>query len=119
PDVGGMRVASIRNVVVLPAPLGPRKPKISPAPTRRSMPLTAATRAPRDLNVRRRSVVSIIHFEIGAWESGVAEIGVGLAILTLLRPSARCFTQRSLRCSTASGNICAVQIVLTTGANCQ
>ena len=30
PDVGAMSVASVRTVVVLPAPLGPRKPKTSP-----------------------------------------------------------------------------------------
>src|SRR3954452_5434717 len=30
PDVGLMRPTSIRIVVVLPAPFGPRKPKISP-----------------------------------------------------------------------------------------
>ena len=33
PAVGGSSVASIRSVVVLPAPLGPRKPKTSPAAT--------------------------------------------------------------------------------------
>src|SRR5207245_6252783 len=58
----------------LPAPCGPRKPKISPAPTRRSTPLTASTTPPRVLNVRRRSVVSII---------GPGN-GVGVGILTLL-----------------------------------
>ena len=31
PLVGGRSVARIRRVVVLPAPLGPRKPKIDPA----------------------------------------------------------------------------------------
>ena len=31
PAVGVISVASIRSVVVLPAPFGPRKPKISPA----------------------------------------------------------------------------------------
>src|SRR5436190_322043 len=91
----------------------------SAAPTRRSMPLTAATRAPRDLNVRVRLVVSIIHFEIGAGESGVAEIGVGFGMLTLLRRLPDASRQRFLRCSTASGNICAVQILPTAGANCQ
>ena len=50
----------MRRVVVLPAPFGPRKPKISPAPTLRSTPRTASTSDFRDLNVRRRSCVSII-----------------------------------------------------------
>ena len=37
----GSRVASICSMVVLPAPLGPRTPKISPWRTSRSMPSTA------------------------------------------------------------------------------
>ena len=39
----GSRVASIRSIVVLPAPLGPRTPKISPRCTSRSMWSTART----------------------------------------------------------------------------
>jgi hypothetical protein len=45
----------MRWVVVLPAPLGPSKPTISPAATSKSMPRTASTTrwvAPRVLNVR-------------------------------------------------------------------
>ena len=41
PPVGASRVARIRIVVVLPAPLGPRNPKNSPAPTEKSMLSTA------------------------------------------------------------------------------
>src|SRR5215831_4409203 len=41
PDVGLSRPAIIRSVVVLPAPLGPRKPWISPGCTSRLTPLTA------------------------------------------------------------------------------
>jgi len=33
PDVGRISVPSTRTVVVFPAPLGPRKPNTSPAPT--------------------------------------------------------------------------------------
>src|SRR5437764_1659090 len=33
PDVGAISVARVRTVVVLPAPFGPRNPKISPWPT--------------------------------------------------------------------------------------
>ena len=33
----------MRRVVVFPAPLGPRNPNICPAPTVRSIPLTAST----------------------------------------------------------------------------
>ncbi len=41
PSSIGSRVASIRSTVVLPAPLGPSTPKISPRRTSRSMPSTA------------------------------------------------------------------------------
>src|SRR3954469_15317953 len=44
PAVGSTRVHSILMVVDLPAPLGPRKPKTSPAATSKSTPSTA-TRA--------------------------------------------------------------------------
>ena len=43
PDVIDSSVVSIRTHVDLPAPLGPRNPKISPALTSRSTPLTAST----------------------------------------------------------------------------
>src|SRR5579859_5803248 len=59
PPVGGISVASMRSVVVLPAPLGPRKPNISPAFTARSTPATASTMRLPDLKVRRRPCVSI------------------------------------------------------------
>src|SRR5437016_14267976 len=45
PAVGVSSVHSIEIVVDLPAPFGPRNPKISPARTSRSMPATA-TRSP-------------------------------------------------------------------------
>src|SRR5881275_2403738 len=41
PDVGSTSVQSILMVVDLPAPLGPRKPKTSPAATSKSTPSTA------------------------------------------------------------------------------
>ncbi len=43
PAVGRSRVVSMRTVVLLPAPFGPRKPKISPWATSRSTPSTAFT----------------------------------------------------------------------------
>ena len=42
PEVGGATPISIRMAVVLPAPLGPRKPKKEPFGTSRSSPSTAA-----------------------------------------------------------------------------
>src|SRR5579859_1117002 len=59
PPVGGISVASMRSVVVLPAPLGPRKLHISPAFTARSTPATASTTRLPDLKVRRRPCVSM------------------------------------------------------------
>src|SRR5713226_323278 len=42
PDVGGASPISMRIVVVLPAPFGPRNPKKEPRGTSRSRPSTAA-----------------------------------------------------------------------------
>ena len=49
PDVIDMSVVSIRTVVDLPAPFGPRNPNTSPAATSRSTPRTASTVPPRPL----------------------------------------------------------------------
>ena len=58
-------VASMRSVVVLPAPLGPRKPKISPSATVRSTPADRldgllVSRPSRERNDFRSPLVSII-----------------------------------------------------------
>ncbi|AKZ58175.1 hypothetical protein SAM23877_5130 [Streptomyces ambofaciens ATCC 23877] len=60
PPVGASSVVSIRRVVVLPAPLGPRKPRISPARTVRSMPRTASTGPCFVSKVRARPAVLMI-----------------------------------------------------------
>src|SRR5215471_18877524 len=60
PAVGRSSVVSIRRVVVLPAPFGPRKPTISPSSTVRSTPRTASTVRFRLRNVRARPSASII-----------------------------------------------------------
>src|SRR5438128_7937574 len=54
PLVGMRSVASIFIVVVLPAPFGPSRPKISPRSTRRSMPSTAWKRSRRSGSPRSR-----------------------------------------------------------------
>jgi hypothetical protein len=41
PEVGLDTPVKIRMVVVLPAPLGPKKPKVSPSPTEKLISLTA------------------------------------------------------------------------------
>lgn len=43
PESGEMSVASIRSVVVLPAPLGPSRPKISPLYAVNESPSTAVS----------------------------------------------------------------------------
>ena len=48
PDVGFSKVVRIIIVVLLPAPLGPRKPKISPFSTDNEISFTAIT-SPNDL----------------------------------------------------------------------
>ncbi len=55
PLLGCESVQSMLIVVVLPAPLGPRKPKTSPVPTSKLTPRTASN-SPKDL---RRSVTEI------------------------------------------------------------
>src|SRR5215467_14136663 len=60
PAVGLSSVVSMRSVVVLPAPFGPRKPTISPSPTVRSTPRTASVVRLRLRNVRARPSASII-----------------------------------------------------------
>jgi hypothetical protein len=41
PEVGLDTQVKIRMVVVLPAPFGPKKPKVSPSPTEKLISLTA------------------------------------------------------------------------------
>src|SRR6201992_912859 len=55
PSLGLVSVQSMLIVVVLPAPLGPRKPKTSPVPTSKFTPLTAS-KSPKRL---RRSVTEM------------------------------------------------------------
>src|SRR5215831_1493228 len=58
PDVGGRKQVSMRMVVVLPAPFGPRKPTICPFRTSKEMWSTAVWRA----YLLVRSVTVIIKF---------------------------------------------------------
>src|SRR5260370_15923533 len=55
PDVGASVVVRIEMVVVLPAPLGPRSAKNSPASTRRLIPSTALNFALRYRLTRSRT----------------------------------------------------------------
>ena len=60
PAVGCSSVVSIRSVVVLPAPFGPRKPTISPGSTTKSTPQTASTRPCLVVNARASPRASMI-----------------------------------------------------------
>src|SRR5262245_35723197 len=71
----------MRSVVVLPAPFGPRKPKISPVPTSRSTPRTASTTLLRALKVRARSWVAIIVPLVGRAKAMVHLLVVAYAAL--------------------------------------
>jgi hypothetical protein len=75
PVVGAISPASMRTLVVLPAPFGPRRPKISPSPTVKVRSWTAVS-VPKTLP---RPVVSIIRQQC-AW------LGRMLAGLTVPRP---------------------------------
>src|SRR3954453_6768254 len=55
PDVGRMRPSSIRSVVVLPAPFGPRKPVMRPGSTTKSRSWTAV-KSPNRLERPRTSM---------------------------------------------------------------
>src|SRR3954452_19007338 len=66
PAVGRSNVVSIRRVVDLPAPLGPRKPTISPSSTDRPTPRTACTSRLRVLKVRARPLASMIAMGISS-----------------------------------------------------
>src|SRR4051794_38407887 len=73
PPVGVSSVASIRTVVVLPAPLGPRKATTSPSSTCRSTPLTAGTGPDRARKERVRPLAVItIHSDLGSSTAAVA-----------------------------------------------
>src|SRR5262249_15542769 len=83
PAVGLSSVVSMRSVVVLPAPFGPRKPTISPSSTVRSTPRTASTRPLRLENVRARPQASMIAMPVSfrslpAVRARVAGPGLGL-----------------------------------------
>src|SRR5215469_3007280 len=58
PEVGRSSVASILIVVVLPAPFGPRKPKISPGATVNVTPRTASI-GPKRLTRLRTSMIGV------------------------------------------------------------
>jgi hypothetical protein len=75
----GSGVASIRSIVVFPAPFGPRTPKISPCRTSRSIPSTART-SPKALT---RPVA--------------ATLAVVIAVLPFPCPLARCRKRAWLR----------------------
>src|SRR4051794_36499434 len=73
PPVGRASVQSMLMVVVLPAPLGPRKPKTSPAATSKLTPRTAS-RSPNALRSSRTSTAFIrsLYGERGVGGDGIA-----------------------------------------------
>src|SRR6187402_2294661 len=75
PDVGRMRSRRVRIVVVLPAPLGPRKPKTSPAWTSRSTSMMPRC-SPYDLVSRSVRMIDMVE-----GLSNVAAVGDGRSVL--------------------------------------
>ena len=58
PEVGVNSVVSMRINVDLPAPFGPRRPKISPSSTANVIPFTAV-KSPNFLTIFRTSMAAI------------------------------------------------------------
>src|SRR6266481_4921543 len=77
PTEGVRIVASMRNVVVFPAPLAPNNPKISPGLHRKLTPSTART-SPRVLsrNFFTRPCASIMQAHFVSIRRGDAKIGL-------------------------------------------
>jgi hypothetical protein len=74
PVSGCIRLSSIRSVVVLPAPFGPRKPVTDPGSTVKLRSLTACT-VPKDLvspftSTRTGSTVPVFRIEMAISSSG-------------------------------------------------
>ena len=92
PAVGVSSVVSLRSGVVLPAPLGPRKPTISPASTSRSTPATAWTSCFFFRNVRARPRAWITRRVLAAADGGSTGLPVDPA-----PPAATAVAQRGQR----------------------
>jgi hypothetical protein len=60
PEVGAMRVPSVRTVVVFPAPFGPRKPKTSPRLISNETSSNATLSPKRLLRPRTESAVAVV-----------------------------------------------------------
>src|SRR5438045_94496 len=90
PALGGKTPARIRIVVVLPAPLGPRKPTISPAATSKEMPRSAST-APKDLVSSRTAMAAggmRIRYTARRWSSNLAQ-QLGGELVEMRQPARR------------------------------
>ena len=81
--------ASMRMVVVLPAPFGPRNPTISPSPTAKVMPATAST-SPKRL-VTSRSAIAAARAALVVSPHGA---GRGVAQIVQLRNETHSSRQR-------------------------
>jgi len=75
PLVGRNKVDSMFRVVVLPAPLGPRKPKISPFFTVKLMPSTALTFPSKTLVSSWTSMV-LIFLQASILVTGIQKIKI-------------------------------------------
>src|SRR5947209_16792590 len=69
PLVGWSKVHSILIVVLFPAPLGPRKPKVSPRSTSRSIPFTACI-SPKERDSFSTVMVMVLPQQCGEGPAG-------------------------------------------------
>src|SRR5947208_2864227 len=102
PEVGRIRPTSMRMVVVLPAPLGPRNPKTSPALRSKEAPSTIV-RSPMTLvrlraeSMRRlrywflpltAAIAAVLTFGVGFYSFLRGDTGTAVNIVTPARPEA-------------------------------
>ena len=78
PECGAIAPVSIRMVVVFPLPFGPRKPKISPRATSKSMPSTAVKSPKRLVSPRTETAVSAVVSNVGE-AAGVEVVVIGVS----------------------------------------
>ena len=88
PAVGRARVQSILMVVDFPAPLGPRKAKISPWATSKLTPFTAV-RSPKDLVRPRTSTADAPDASADGRPPGGDVLVTSTLIISMLRPEDR------------------------------
>src|SRR5215468_1103689 len=88
PSVGGRKQVSMRMVVVLPAPLGPRNPTIWPFSTENEMWSTAVVRA--YLLVRSETLIIVVCWQRQGGRHAEPHVGARDSFIILRRVACVC-----------------------------